>query len=61
MYSVELSHDELRIARSALRSYLNDFGHDEVDVLRLVKRILAKISEAEAAGDSDADPAAETA
>lgn len=61
MYTVELTDDELRIARSALRSYLNDFGHDEVDVLRLVKRLLAKINEVERAGDPDADPAAETA
>ncbi|MGH3716378.1 MAG: hypothetical protein ACRDT4_23395 [Micromonosporaceae bacterium] len=57
MYTVELSYDELRIARSALRSYLNDFGHDEVDVLRVVKRLLAKINDVEAAGDPEASDA----
>jgi hypothetical protein len=59
MYTVTLSRDELRLTQSALRSYLNDFGHDERDVLRAVKGVVAKLNEAMAAGDPDAEPEAE--
>lgn len=43
MHAIELSDEELRIVRAALHSYLEDFGHEEADILRLVKRILAKL------------------
>ena len=43
MHTLELTDDELRIVRAALTSYLEDFGHDEADVLRLTKRIIAKL------------------
>ena len=43
MHTLELTDDELRIVRAALTSYLEDFGHDEADVLRLAKRIIAKL------------------
>ena len=43
VHTVELTDEELRIVRSALRSYLEDFGHDEADVLRLIKRTIAKL------------------
>ncbi len=43
MHTVELNDDELRLVRSALHSYLEDFGHDEADVLRALKQILAKL------------------
>lgn len=43
MHTVELNDDELRIVRAALTSYLEDFGHEEADILRLVKQILAKL------------------
>jgi hypothetical protein len=29
--------------RSALTAYLEDFGHEEADLLRAIKRILAKL------------------
>ena len=41
--TIELTDEELRIVHAALRSYLDDFGHDEIDVVRLIKRTLAKI------------------
>jgi hypothetical protein len=41
--TLELTHDELRLLRAALKSYLDDFGHDEVDVLRAVKALIAKL------------------
>jgi hypothetical protein len=43
MQTIELSVDELRLLRAALHSYLDDFGHDEADVLRAIKRLIAKL------------------
>lgn len=43
MHTIELSDDELRIVQQALRAYLDAFGHDEADVLRLIKQVLAKL------------------
>jgi UDP-N-acetylmuramyl pentapeptide synthase len=42
MHTIELTDDELRIVRNALRSYLEDFGHEEADILRATKQLLAK-------------------
>jgi hypothetical protein len=41
--TVELTDEELRLVRAALNSYLEDFGHDEADILRAVKALLAKL------------------
>jgi hypothetical protein len=43
MHTIELTEDELRLLRAALHSYLDDFGHDEADVLRLIKQLIAKL------------------
>jgi hypothetical protein len=43
MQTIELTEDELRLVRSALHSYLEDFGHDEAEVLRAIKQVLAKL------------------
>jgi hypothetical protein len=45
MHTIELSDDELRLVRSALKAYLADFGHDEADVLRRIKALIAKLPE----------------
>ena len=45
MQTIELTDDELRLVRAALRSFLDDFGHDEVDVLRRIKALIAKLPE----------------
>ena len=42
MHTIELTDEELRILHQALRSYLDDFGHDEADLLRAIKALLAK-------------------
>jgi hypothetical protein len=47
MHTVELTDEELRIVREALHSYLDDFGHEEADILQLLKAILAKLPEPE--------------
>ena len=43
MHTIELTDDELRLLHAAVHSYLDDFGHDEADVLRSVKALLAKL------------------
>jgi hypothetical protein len=43
MHSLELTDDELRLLREALRSFMDDFGHDEIDVVRSIKALLAKL------------------
>ena len=43
MHTIELTDDELRLLHSALHAYLDDFGHEEADVLREIKAVLAKL------------------
>jgi hypothetical protein len=43
MHMIEFTEEELRIVRNALQSFLEDFGHDEADVLRSIKQVLAKL------------------
>jgi hypothetical protein len=47
MHTLELTDDELRLVRSALTAYLEDFGHEEADILRDVKAIIAKLPPSE--------------
>jgi hypothetical protein len=41
--TLDLTDDELELLRAALHSYLDDFGHEEADVLRRIKELLAKL------------------
>jgi hypothetical protein len=50
MHTIELTDDELRLLHSALHSYLDDFGHKEADILRLIKQLIAKLPAAPASG-----------
>jgi hypothetical protein len=43
MATVELTDAELRIVRSALKAFRDDFGHNEADVVRQIQAVLAKI------------------
>lgn len=43
MHTIELSDEELKLLHAALHAYLDDFGHDEADVLRSVKAVIAKL------------------
>jgi hypothetical protein len=45
MHTIELTEEELRIVRNALQSFLEDFGHEEADILRSIKQVLAKLPE----------------
>jgi hypothetical protein len=40
---IGLDAEDLRILEAALHSYLDDFGHEEADVLRQAKVTLAKV------------------
>jgi len=48
METIELTEEELKLVRAALHSYLDDFGHEEADVLRSIKELLAKLPAADA-------------
>ncbi|HEX5469702.1 MAG TPA: hypothetical protein VFW80_11715 [Gaiellaceae bacterium] len=43
MHTIELTDEELTLIRAALHSYLDDFGHEEAEVLRRLKELLAKL------------------
>jgi hypothetical protein len=45
MTTIELTADEVPLMRAALHSFLDDFGHEEIDVIRRIKAILAKLPE----------------
>jgi hypothetical protein len=42
-YRLELTPAQLKITHTALKSLLDDFGHEEHDVHRLVQQVLAKL------------------
>ena len=43
MHTIELTDEELHLLQAALHAYLDDFGHDEADVLRQIKALIAKL------------------
>ena len=48
MHTLELTSEELRLLQAAVRSFLDDFGHEEADLLRQIKALLQKLQAAEA-------------
>jgi hypothetical protein len=42
-YRLDLTPAQLRITWTALRSYLDDFGHDEHEVREIARAVLAKL------------------
>ena len=69
-YHLELTPAQLKITHTALRSLLDDFGHDEPGVIRIIHEILDKLPDEHAirairldreveqqlvAGDADGD------
>jgi len=47
MHTIELTDEELRLLHAALHAYLNDFGHEEADLLRRVKQLIAKLPQSD--------------
>jgi hypothetical protein len=43
MYRLELTPAQLKITHTALRSLLDDYGHEERDVQALVHEVLGKL------------------
>jgi len=43
MHTIEFTDEELRLVHAALHAYLNDFGHEEADLLRKIKDLIAKL------------------
>lgn len=43
MAVIDLSEQELAVVRSALESYLEQFGHDEQDTVRTIQRVFTKL------------------
>ncbi|MEU4194584.1 hypothetical protein AB0E69_21985 [Kribbella sp. NPDC026611] len=43
MYTVELETEELQLLRSALRSYLQAFGHNEAEIVTAARSLLLKL------------------
>ena len=44
-FRLELTPAQLKVTYSALRSMLTDFGHDQPDVHRVIREVLAKMPE----------------
>ena len=42
-YHLELTPEQLKITHTALRSLLDDFGHDEPEIHRIIHALLAKL------------------
>ncbi|HKH18778.1 MAG TPA: hypothetical protein VKA57_14720 [Solirubrobacteraceae bacterium] len=42
-YRLDLTPAELKVTHTALKSLMNDFGHDEHDVQRIVRAVLDKL------------------
>lgn len=51
--NVELTRSELHVLQAALHAYLDDFGHDEAELLRELKVLAAKLA---AYADHDLGP-----
>ena len=43
MHTIELTNEELRLVHAALHGYLDDFGHDQAELLREIKALAAKL------------------
>jgi len=42
MHTIELTDDEVKLAREALKAFLDDFRHEQQDLLRSIEALLAK-------------------
>jgi hypothetical protein len=42
-YTLDLTPAQLKVTHSALKSLLDDFGHEQRDVLGLIREVLAKL------------------
>jgi hypothetical protein len=52
-YRLDLTPAQLKIVHAALHSMLDDFGHDERDVARIVHQVLDKLPDPASLRDID--------
>jgi hypothetical protein len=52
-YRLDLTPAQLKITWTALKSFADDFGHDERDVHQVVREVLAKLPDEHALRDID--------
>ena len=52
-YQLELTPAQLKITHTALRSLLDDFGHEELEVRRLIATVLAKLPDEDSIREID--------
>jgi hypothetical protein len=43
VFHLELTAAQMKVTHAALKAFLNDFGHDERDVIGIVRQVLAKL------------------
>jgi hypothetical protein len=43
MHTLELTDAELHLVQEALKAFLQDFGHEEADLLHRIKALVAKL------------------
>lgn len=59
-YHLELTPEQLKITHTALRSLLDDFGHDDKEIVRIIREVLEKLPDEHAIRairlDSDIEP-----
>jgi len=46
-HTLDLTDSELRIVENALHAFLDDFGHDQHDVLAQIRAVLSKLPQRE--------------
>jgi len=46
-FRLDLTPAQLKVTHTALKSLLDDFGHDERDVGQIVREVIAKLPDAE--------------
>jgi len=42
-YHVDFTPAQLKVVHTALKSLLDDFGHDQADVVRVIHQVLSKL------------------
>jgi len=43
VFRLDLTAAELKVTHTALRSLLDDYGHDEQDVIQIIRRVIEKL------------------
>lgn len=51
MNTIHLTDEELEMARHALQAYLNASGHNEVDTVAQIRRVIGKLDTAGGDGE----------